>query len=176
MDRILKNHFDKFRDRGVLPPELKENPECVDCKLFADADLLEVWRNNRKGLSWVDQDGNELHGAIDNILVHDGKLVVLDYKTRGYPLKEDTHEFYTDQMNLYNFLLRKNGYDTENYGFLLFYISSEVTETGEVIFDTKLVKMTADLEAAGALWKQALQVLNGDCPQDRCEWCETVVP
>jgi len=28
MDKILKIHFDKFRDKGQLPPELCENGEC----------------------------------------------------------------------------------------------------------------------------------------------------
>ena len=36
MDRILKVHFDKFRDKKQLPPELCENKECVGMKLFTD--------------------------------------------------------------------------------------------------------------------------------------------
>ena len=82
-----------------------------------------------------------MHGAIDNLLIKGKKLIVLDYKTRGFPVKEDTHEHYINQMDIYNFLLRKNGYETEDYTYLLFYYSNRVTETGEVIFDTKLIKI-----------------------------------
>lgn len=51
MDRILKAHFDSFRDRGLLPPEMQQlNGEV---KLFDDAELLAVWRNNLKGAQWM---------------------------------------------------------------------------------------------------------------------------
>lgn len=172
MDRILKIHFDKFRDKGELPPELCENDHCQDMKLFGDKELLKVWQNNWKGISFTDEEGNELHGAVDNILVKGKKLIVLDYKTRGYPLKEDTAEHYRLQQNIYNFLLRKNNYETEDYFFLLFYIPKEVTPTGEVIFDTELVKMDVDVEMAEKVWKKALKLLNDECPLKGCEWCK----
>jgi hypothetical protein len=180
MDGILKAHFDKFVDKKQLPPELKENEECKGCKLFDDADLLKEWRNNFKGISYTDKEGNILHGAVDNLLLKGEKIIVLDYKTRGFPLKEDTAEHYQNQLNTYNFLLRKNGYETEDYAFLLFYIPKEVKETGEVLFDTKLIKMKINIADAEKTWKRALKLLNGSCPprhtggeqREICEWCE----
>ena len=172
MDKILKIHFDKFRDKGQMPPELCEHQSCVNMKLFTDKEKLKIWQSNFKGVSWKDKKGNELHGAVDNILVKGKKLIVLDYKTRGYALKEDTAEHYRLQQNIYNFLLRKNGYETEDYFFLLFYVPKEVTETGEVIFDTELVKMKVDVEMAEKAWKKALKLLNSDCPREGCVWCE----
>jgi len=172
MDRILKIHFDKFLDKKELPPELCNNGECKNMKLFDDKEKLKVWQSNFKGISFKDKNGNELHGAVDNILVKGKKLIVLDYKTRGYALKEDTAEHYRLQQNIYNFLLRKNGYETEDYFFLLFYVPKEVTETGEVIFDTELVKMKVDFKMAEKTWNEALELLEGDCPSKCCEWCE----
>jgi len=99
---------------------------------------------------------------------------VLDYKTRGFPLKEDTHEHYQTQMDLYNFLLRKNGYKTEDYTYLLFYYPKEVLETGEVIFDTKLIKIKTSAENGEKIFKKAVDVLNGEIPECSCEWCEKV--
>ncbi len=176
MDRILKNHFDKFMEKGQLPPELCENDHCQNLKLFNDKEKLGVWRNNWKGISFTDKKGNELHGAVDNILINktNKKLIVLDYKTRGYALKEDTAEHYRLQMNIYNFLLRKNGYETEDYGFLLFYVPREVMATGEVLFDTELVKMKVDVESAEKVWKKALKLLEGECPMDGCGWCKEI--
>lgn len=171
MDSILKKHFDKFMEKGELPPELKESNELKGCKLFDDKDLLKIWRSNLKGVTWTDDEGNILHGAVDNILVREKRLIVLDYKTRGFPLKEDTAEHYQSQLNIYNFLLRKNGYETEDDAFLLFYVPKEVMETGEVIFDTSLVKMKVNVKEAEALWKRALKLLEGSCPKDSCEWC-----
>lgn len=172
MDKVLKTHFDNFRDKGELPPELCNNNHCDDMKLFDDKELLKVWQNNRKGISFTDENGNELHGAVDNILKKGNKLIVLDYKTRGYALKEDTHKTYQNQLDTYNFLLRQNNYETEDYGFLLFYIPKEVTETGEVIFDTELVKMETNPKNAENVFNEAIKLLNSDCPQDSCEWCE----
>jgi len=177
MDKILKEHFNKFRDKKQMPPELCEGKNagaCANMKLFEDVDKLKIWQSNFKGVSWIDKKGNELHGAVDNILVKGKKLIVLDYKTRGYALKEDTAEHYRPQQNIYNFLLRKNGYQTEDYFFLLFYIPKEVMATGEVIFDTELVKMKVDIKMAENMWKKAIKLLNDDCPTKSCEWCEKV--
>ena len=149
--------------------------------MFDDKELLEMWRNNRKGVSFTDKEGNVLHGAVDNILTRKEKLIVLDYKTRGFPLKEDTAEHYQNQLDIYNFLLRKNGYETENFSFLLFYVPKEVLETGEVIFNTHLVKMEVDVDNAEKLWKKALKLLNSSCPKkhaeddpEKCEWCKMI--
>ena len=173
MDRILKKHFDRFRDKGELPPELAKS-ECRDdgCLLFPDKGLLKIWRNNFKGIRWQDSNGNVLHGAVDNLLIKGNKIIVLDYKTRGYDLKDDTAEHYRLQLDIYNFLLRKNGYQTEDYAFLLFYVPKEVLSTGEVIFDTSLIKMKISIENAEKTWEKALELLNGECPQKGCEWCE----
>ena len=43
--------------------------------------------------------------------------------------------------------------------------------TGEVIFDTSLVKMEVDVESAEKVWKKALEMLNEECPGEGCEWC-----
>ncbi|NTV23219.1 MAG: PD-(D/E)XK nuclease family protein, partial [Nanoarchaeota archaeon] len=98
MDRILKEHFDSFIGKDELPPELVKHK--VKATLFSDKNLLETWRDYKKGLSWPDGNGNILKGAVDNILVHGNKLIVLDYKTRGYELKEDSHEYYRSQLNI----------------------------------------------------------------------------
>jgi len=172
MDAILKNHFDSFRDRGKLPPELVQ--EKVEAKLFDDIELLKVWRNNRKGIRWTDPVGNVLIGAVDNLLEKDGKLIVLDYKTRGFPLKEDTAEHYQDQLDIYNFLLRKNGYETEDYAYLLFYYPTEVNESGEVIFETELVKLNISIRNAERIFTEAIAVLVGEMPSpsENCEYCK----
>src|SRR3989338_1074004 len=171
MDNILKTHFDSFMEKVQLPPELC-NSECKDLKLFNDKELLKVWRSNFKGIKTEDKEGNILRGAVDNILAKGDKLIVLDYKTRGFPLKEDTAEHYQDQLDIYNFLLRKNSYKTEDYSYLLFYHPKEVTKEGNVIFNTDLVKMEINIKNAEKIFKEAVKLLNGDCPSKTCEWCE----
>ena len=174
MDKILKIHFDSFRDKGLLPPELKDlNGEV---KLFEDIELLKTWRNNLKGIQWIDKQGNIFRGAIDNLLQKGKKLIVLDYKTRGYPLKEDTAEHYQDQLDIYNYLLRKNNYETENYAYLLFYHPDKVSETGDVIFHTDLIKMNIKIKNAENIFKHALSVLEDKMPKasEECGFCKWV--
>ena len=174
MDGILKRHFDKFMERGLLPPELCKDSECENFKLFDNKKLLGEWRNSRKGLWFQDSEGNIIHGGIDNLLVNkiNNKLIVLDYKTRGFPLKEDTHEHYQNQINIYVWLLELLGHETENFAYLLFYYPKEVLETGEVIFDTVLKKMKINTEEAENLFRKAIKMLNSECPSEGCEWCE----
>lgn len=171
MDRVLKAHFDSFIGKG-LPPELKSLKGKYT--LFDDISLLDVWRNNFKGIQWVDANGNAFRGAVDNILLKSKKLVVLDYKTRGFPLKEDTAAHYQDQMNIYNFLLRKNKYKTENYAYLLFYHPNKVDSDGDVLFNTDLVKMNVNVKDAEKLFGKALKVLSEEIPEaaEECGFCE----
>lgn len=170
MDRILKSHFDSFRDRGMLPPELQK---LEGVKLFDDVELLETWRNNRRGIIWADEEGNILKGAVDNILQKGEKFIVLDFKTRGFPLKEDTHDHYRDQLDIYNFLLRKNGFETEDYAYLLFYHPKGVEEDGDVVFHKDLKKVDISIENAKKIFMEAIEILKGDMPDcgSECEFC-----
>lgn len=174
MDKVLKLHYDKFRDLGQLPKELKGLDKGT--KLFDDDELLSTWRNNRKGIQWTDEQGNILHGAVDNILQKGGKLIVLDYKTRGFPLKEDTAEHYQDQLDIYNFLLRKNGYETEDYSFLIFYHPNTIHENGDVDFHADLIKMKVSVENAERIFAKAITILEGPNPpcSEGCKYCKWV--
>ena len=178
MDKILKEHFDRFMEKNKLPPEIRENKECKSCKLFSDKEKMAIWRNNKKGLEYYDKELDVLlHGAIDNILVKGKKLIVLDYKTRGFPLKEDTHERYQAQMDLYNFLLRKNNYETEDYALLLFYYPNNVLETGEVIFDTVLKKINTSAEDGERIFLKAIKIIKSEeTPKSNinCNFCNFI--
>jgi hypothetical protein len=182
MDRILKNHFDTFASNKTLPPEICTHEHCKELILFGSSseekELLDNWRNNFKGIRYTNSEGHTLFGAVDNILKLITKdtetLIVLDYKTRGFPVKEDTHTHYQNQMDTYNFLLRKNGYNTADYTFLLFYIPHHVTQTGEVIFETTLKKITTNPDNAEKCFNNAIKCLDGEVPEVKCVWCERV--
>lgn len=172
MDKILKAHFDTFRDQGELPPELASLKGTV--QLFQDKELLEKWRSNFHGVKWTDPNGNILKGAVDNILQKGDKLIVLDYKTRGFPLSEGYASYYQNQMDFYNFLLRKNGYKTEDHSYLLVYHPVKVNASGEVIFHTDLLKLKVDVDNAENIFNKALKVLSGEMPEASkdCEYCK----
>ena len=171
MDRILKAYFDSFGE--ALPPVLKE---LKGVKLFNNKELLDIWRNNFKGIPWTDEEGNLFRGAVDCLLKKKNKLIVLDFKTRGYPVKEDTTEHYKDQLDIYNFLLRKNNYETEDYSYLLFYHPEKVNKKGDVVFNTDLIKMPVNIKNAEKIFREAVNILKKPMPKpsEDCGFCKWV--
>ena len=103
MDKILKAHFDSYAEKGTLPPEISAHGLKNGYQLFSDKKTLDIWRSNFKGITYTDKtSGVLLRGAVDNILTNGKKLIVLDYKTRAFPLKEDTNTHYQTKMDVYN--------------------------------------------------------------------------
>jgi len=172
MDKVLKAYFDKLRHEGKHPEELKD----FKGQLFPDLGKLEEWRNNRKGLRYFDDEsGITLMGAVDDIFVNEkGQLVPLDFKTRGYPLKEDTHEHYQHQLDIYAYLLEKNGYKTANFAILLFYHPLCVNSHCNVEFHADTVKMQTNTGNAEKLFKEAVRTVKGDIPHktEDCPFCD----
>lgn len=170
MDLAIKKYFDKYRVKGELPPELKGK---VVGKLFEDLDLLNVWRNNRKGLSWTDENGNILMGAIDDCLFDGKNQIVIDFKTRGFALKEDSTEYYQNQLDCYALLMEKNGYKHPDFFYLIYFIPLEMKEHGEAKFDLQVKKMNVDSKRALKTFNSALKVLSRKRPakHSECKFC-----
>jgi RecB family exonuclease len=178
MDDIIKNHSDKFREKGRQPPELRESE--VDATPINDTELLEdarEWRNQPK---YHNKDNDVLlRGGVDDLLrTRDNSIIVLDYKTRGYPPKDEVPDYYARQVNLYNLILRKNGFTTADHGLLLYYYPDQVQETGEVLFKNELKQVPVDIEAAQQLLRDAADTLKSPIPDhnpdcDFCDWNTT---
>jgi len=170
IDHLLKKYFDKYREENSLPPELAH---LTDTKLFPGKNKIKEWRDNFKGLTSYDKENNLLRGAVDEILVKDNKLIVLDFKTRGFAPKEETNELYRTQLELYTILLQKQGYVTEDYAYLLYLIPQNITETGKIEFYTILEKVKLDLEYAKKVYTKAVEMLEYDEPplNPKCKFC-----
>ena len=173
IDSILKKRTDAFRARLELPPEL--SGALGDAfKPFGDAKTLDAWRDRYRGLRWTDSAGNILAGAIDDVVENDGKLVLLDYKTRGYPLKDESHNDYKGQLDIYAFLLDKIGRRVADFAYIIFYIPKDLRADGAFLFDAMPLRVTLDLSYAQKLFDSAIGILNGSEPADRCDWCRYV--
>ncbi|MDY6769340.1 MAG: PD-(D/E)XK nuclease family protein [Candidatus Nanohaloarchaea archaeon] len=174
MDREIKNHFDRFRAKGEVPPELTEAD--IDAVPYPGGEFLENCRDWRKRPRYRN-DGAVLRGAVDDLLnTRGGDIVVMDYKTRGYPPKEDAGvpHYYERQVNLYNLILRSNGYDTADFGLVLYYYPDRVAENGDVVFHTEFREVPVDLGAAKRTFEEAVATLQQGEPDpaDDCEFCE----
>jgi len=172
MDGVIKTYFDKYREKGELPPELQGR---IDANLLHDHALLNKWRNWRTGLSYKDEALNVvLFGALDDCLEKNGKYMPLDYKTRGSAPKDgDSEKYYGNQLDCYALLLEENGYPVGNYGYLVYYFPEHVEENGTVIFNVRPIQLKIDPNRARKTLKDAIKLLSGPIPphHSECEYC-----
>lgn len=177
MDREIKAHFDRYRARGELPPALDGQ---VDERLLADQSFLEAARDWRGEPIHRDPSlGAVVRGGVDDLLeTEDGRLVVLDYKTRGHPPRGDgAPDYYRRQLDCYNLVLRETGHPTADHAYLLYYYPEQVHDEGAVAFTTELVQTPVDVDAARELVAAAVETYEGSMPPadpdcDYCQWNE----
>lgn len=172
MDKILKEHFDKHRAENTIPEELEGK---FEGKLFMDMEKLKGWRSEREGLRFIDEEtGITLMGAIDDLFVtKEGLHAPLDFKTRGYPKKDHTHEYYQQQMDIYSLLLEKNGLKPADFAILIFYHPVVVNERCQVEFNPDAVKVSVDRKCGEQIFRNAIKCLLGEEPQPskECPFC-----
>lgn len=172
MDRVIKQYFDSYREKKRVPPELAS---LKGVKLFQDKDLLEKWRSNGKdeGIRWTNEEGDTLMGIVDDVLTKKDKLIVLDFKTKGFSLGKDSHKRYQHQLDIYTFLLQQNGYGIDDVAYLLFYRPKQVTENGVVLFYNDLVEVKVSVDNAKNLFETALETLESKIPEasEKCGFC-----
>lgn len=169
MDGLIKKHFDKYRQLGKLPPELEGK---IKAKPIDQA-TIDKWRNWRTGLRYKEQD-IYLTGALDECFVDREIYIPVDYKTRGYKLKDNTVGYYQNQLNIYTFLLAKNGFKVSSFAYLVFYILQSVSDNGLTRFDIQLIKVDTNTEKAYQVFKEAEKLLKQDSPPQnnpRCSFC-----
>lgn len=172
MDGVFKVYFDSYRAKRLLPPEIDGK---VDGKLYTDLETLNVWRNNRKGIEKITFPEYDLilGGAIDDLLVSTkGRFIPFDFKTRGYPIKEDTHEHYRHQLDLYSLLFEKNGHKVADHGYLLFFYPKSYAKN-KAKFITELVKMDVSPERGVEVLKRVHEIVSGSKPaaNEECDFC-----
>jgi hypothetical protein len=172
MDTVIKKYFDKYRVRGLLPPEIDDR---VSGKLFDDIKILEKWRDWRStDLCYEDETLNaSLSGALDDCIVDNGYYIPLDYKTRGYELKDDPRTYYQNQLDCYCLMLESRGYKTKGISYLIYYYPKEVREKGIVEFIVEPIKIETNVKTAREIFEKAITVLNKALPNSssECEYC-----
>jgi len=173
MDFLIKNYFDKYRAQGKLPPELKGK---VQGKLLSDQILLSKWRAIYKNTppQYFDKEFNAiLFGALDECFVDGDYYIPVDYKTRGFDLKEDSLSYYQTQLDCYTLLLESSGYKHLSFGYLIYYIPEEVSENGLVEFRIEPKKLETNTKRAKEIFRAAVKLIRGPQPksQSQCQFC-----
>jgi CRISPR/Cas system-associated exonuclease Cas4 (RecB family) len=137
VDTLLKKEFDIHRANGEPHPLMRKYS--IDAIPFMH-DNLNVWRDNFTGVQYLHQPTNLLiFGAIDDVWVNrQGELMVVDYKatstSKEITLEEDYRSSYKRQMEIYQWLLRQNGFKVSDTGYFV-YVNGR---TDKKAFDAKL--------------------------------------
>lgn len=172
MDGVFKRYFDSYRIKKEIPPEIEG--KIKNAKLFPEMEILRKWRNALSGLKVeYDKLGIKLRGAIDDLLIINNKsFAALDFKTKGFPAKENAELHYQQQLNLYTLLLEENGMKTAPYAYLLFCNPVSYADN-KVLFNTKLVKVEVSTDDARKAVNKAAKILRGDVPNAslECIYC-----
>lgn len=179
-DTLLKEEFDTYRKQKAQPPLLLENK--IKAKLFENQKLLNQWRNNLVGLRYFDEDLKAtLFGVIDDIIEYDDKsLAPLDYKSTSKPIAKvfDTFQL---QMDVYTYLLEKNGFNVNSTAYLAFYtVNKDKGFLDRLPFKKEIYKIKTSPEDVFDIFKDAVNTLrkekipkhSQDCQFNK--WCDII--
>ncbi len=125
VDELFKKEFDGYRARQQVHPLCEQAG--LDAVPFNHPDI-ETWRDAlRAGLqSNIEGTNIVLQGGIDDIWLDrtTGKLIIADYKATSkkgqVSLDADWQDGYKRQVEVYQYLLRKQGYDVSDTAYFVY--------------------------------------------------------
>ena len=110
-------------------------------------------------------------GALDDFMVYNKHYIPLEYKTRGYAKWEKGSYHYYTQLDIYGFLLEKNGYDISGKGYLIYYYPENVVETGVIKFGIDVEEVNISAERALRVIQEAIEVIQSVSPPQQASKC-----
>ena len=182
VDALLKKEFDIHR-RQKTPHPLMDSYD-VDAVPFQH-EKMNVWRENFTGVEAFFEPANfVVFGAVDDIWVDKkGKLIVVDYKATSKDeevnLDAEWQEGYKRQMEIYQWLLRQNGFKVSDTGYFVYANGRRDREAfdGRLEFDIKLIPYTGKddwIEKTLLEMKKCLSEEDIPKPSPNCEYCAYV--
>ncbi len=182
VDTLLKKEFDKYR------AEQKPHPFCIENGIeaipFKHADI-DLWRDSLHGgvQSLVPNTNIMLYGGLDDIWINTktNELIVVDYKatskTGKASLDADWQISYKRQVEIYQWLLRKNGFPVSNIAYFV-YCNGKTDEDGfakKLLFDVSNLTYRGDDSWVEPLIIEAykcLQSCNIPPLTESCDYCQ----
>ena len=179
VDHLLKKEFDIHRAKGKPHPLMKHYG--VDAVPYAHIKLNE-WRENFKGIRFLHEPTNFLvTGAVDDIWVNPkGELIVVDYKSTSKDseinIDAEWQISYKRQMEIYQWLFRKNGFRVSNTGYFVYANGQKDREAfdGRLEFTVVLIPYTGSDSWIEKSLGEAKKCLGADAPPEPssdCEFC-----
>lgn len=181
-DTLLKKEFDAYRRVGQPHPLMEAHG--LDLIPLAH-ESMDDWRNFRRGVRHLHTDTNLLiFGAVDDVwAAPNGTLHVVDYKStateKEITLNDPWKVAYKRQMEIYQWLLRRNGFTVSDTGYFVY--ANADTSLGafnaRLEFKTSLIPYAGNDNWIDTCVRDALATLNRD-PSDLptatvgCSWCQ----
>lgn len=183
IDELLKKEFDGYRVKGEPHPMMVEFG--LEAVPFSH-DQLDTWRENFVGVISVHEPTNlHVFGAVDDIWVDgDGRLIVVDYKAtakdKEVSIDSDWQMSYKRQMEVYQWLLRQNGFEVNDTGYFV-YTNGRFDLDGffdKVEFKTKIIPYTGSDSWVEPTLEKMKACMEGDMPAvgraamgGECDYC-----
>lgn len=122
VDTLLKKEFDKYRIENKAHPYLIENG--IDAIPFSHSEL-DNWRMNQRGIKYHHEATNFIvTGAVDDVWVNSERqqVLIVDYKATSTKMDVtlEGRDSYKRQMEIYQWLFRKNGFDVSSTGYFVY--------------------------------------------------------
>jgi len=162
MDSIIKNYFNKYREKGELPPIIQGS---VKGRLAVDMP---------KTLKFEEENGIILWGRPDEYIeLKDKNIVAFDHKTKS-KAPETVHPSYRLQLNVYSYLLKAMGYKTTNKAYLAYYYPDDCELHNGMCMHCTVIEVKTNLLNINELMNKAYKVLNEAMPNhnDNCAFCK----
>lgn len=150
VDELLKKEFDLYRKTNSQHPLMQQYK--IDAIPFAHNDL-DKWRENFVGLQFLHKKTNFIiTGAVDDLWIDKNEhLIVVDYKSTSksgeiITLDEEWHQGYKRQMEVYQWLLRKLGFNVSNNAYWVYAngLRTEKMFNATLKFDLTIVPYIGD--------------------------------
>ncbi len=179
VDALLKKEFDIHRAAGSTHPLMKAYG--VAARPFAHENI-DAWRDTKRGISYFHEPTQlTIFGAIDDVWVGDaGELIIVDYKATStaaaVTLDAEYRQAYKRQMEIYQWLFRKNGFLVSPIGYFVYANGRKdrAAFDGRLEFDVQVLPYAGNDEWVEGIVVRAHECLTGDqLPRAArgCEWC-----
>jgi hypothetical protein len=177
----LKKEFDIHRAAGSKHPLMEHYG--IDAIPLAH-EKMDEWRDSlRRGIT-VRIDGSNVvvTGGVDDVWVTPtGEFIIVDYKATSkdaeVTLNADWQIGYKRQMEVYQWLFRKNGFNVSSTGYFVYCNGNTDKEAfdGKLEFDIKLLAYTGDDSWVEKTVLDAIECLKSDqipSSGDDCDYCK----
>lgn len=182
VDILLKKEFDLHRAQKTPHPLM--DAYGVEAVPLAHQNM-DTWRDTFKGVEFFHEPTNFIvFGGVDDVWINQNQeLIVVDYKATSKDekvnLDAEWQDGYKRQMEVYQWLLRQNGFKVSDTGYFVYANGKRDREAfdGKLEFDVTLIPYTGSADWIEKTLLKMKECLDGDeVPKSspNCEYCAYV--